>query len=340
MQTGAGSGNYDTANSGKYGTVSGPPKGRPAVAGRARGGTGDDPGRQEAETSVAFPSQRRAVGARRGGEGSMYDSMKRHEVHVLKKAGLTLDAIARTTGMSRRTVARIARRTPEPAESPPLVTSERPVGRPSCSNPYAGLVRKTLEAEPDLPTVELLHRARNAGYEGGKTALYALATSLRTGTVSPIVRFEGLAGEFSQHDFGQVDVRYYGTGKTERIHFFASRLKWSRWSHVALVPDERGESLVRSLLSAYEDFQGFPLVSVFDNPKTIVLSREGSRIEWNPTFAQVMIDFPVNAVTERSEGAAFAWAFRRPRISTGCCAAPPADRASSPCGWTIPAAGG
>jgi len=225
----------------------------------------------------------------------MYDSMKRHEVHVLKKAGLTLDAIARTTGMSRRTVARIARRTPEPAESPPLVTSERPVGRPSCSDPYAGLVRKTLEAEPGLPTVELLHRARNAGYTGGKTALYALAASLRTGTVSPIVRFEGLAGEFSQHDFGQVDVRYYGTGETERIHFFASRLKWSRWSHVALVPDERVESLVRSLLSAYEDFQGIPLVSVFDNPKTIVLSREGSRIEWNPTFAQVMVDYRVAA---------------------------------------------
>ena len=65
----------------------------------------------------------------------MYDSMKRHEVHVIKKAGLTLDSIARTTGKSRRTVARIAQRKPESADPPPIVTSERPVGRPSCAHP-------------------------------------------------------------------------------------------------------------------------------------------------------------------------------------------------------------
>ena len=36
----------------------------------------------------------------------------------------------------------------------------------------------------------------------------ALAQSLRARTVTPLVRFEGLAGEFSQHDFGEVLVRY------------------------------------------------------------------------------------------------------------------------------------
>ena len=37
----------------------------------------------------------------------------------------------------------------------------------------------------------------------------------------PIVRFEGLAGEFSQHDFGQVVVTYVD-GWRERLHFFAA----------------------------------------------------------------------------------------------------------------------
>jgi hypothetical protein len=33
------------------------------------------------------------------------------------------------------------------------------------------------------------------------------------------------------------------------------------------------------------------LVGVFDNPKTIVISRSGREIEWNKTFAQVAIDY-------------------------------------------------
>ena len=48
------------------------------------------------------------------------------------------------------------------------------------------------------------------------------------------MRFEGLPGEFSQHDFGQVKVRFFD-GSCHKVHFFASRLKWSRWVEVTLV---------------------------------------------------------------------------------------------------------
>lgn len=58
----------------------------------------------------------------------------------------------------------------------------------------------------------------------------------------PLIRFEGLPGEFSQHDFGQVDVEYVD-GATQRIRFFASRLKYPRTIRVSLVPDETTETL-------------------------------------------------------------------------------------------------
>jgi hypothetical protein len=77
----------------------------------------------------------------------------------------------------------------------------------------------------------------------------------------------------------------------ERIHFFASWLKWSRVVHVVLVPDERVETLVRSLLAALEAFGGVPLVTVWDNPKTVVLSRKKNLIGWNPIFGQVALDY-------------------------------------------------
>jgi len=56
-----------------------------------------------------------------------------------------------------------------------------------------------------------------------------------------VVRSEGLPGEFSQHDFGQVDVEYVD-GARQRIRFFASRLKYSRTIRVSLVPDEMTET--------------------------------------------------------------------------------------------------
>ncbi len=138
--------------------------------------------------------------------------------------------------------------------------------------------------------MELLHRAREGGYGGGKSALYELIRRLRVPSVAPMVRFEGVPGEFSQHDFGQVDVRYT-TGKVERIRFFASRLKWSRIVDVVVVPDEREETLIRGRLAAFEVFGGVPLVTVWDNPKTVVISRKGDLIVWNPVFGQAALDY-------------------------------------------------
>src|SRR3989449_346419 len=77
----------------------------------------------------------------------------------------------------------------------------------------------------------------------------------------------------------------------EPVRFFASRLKWSRFVDVTLVPDEREEALIRGLLHALEAFRGVPLVTVWDNPKTVVLARKGELIVWNPVFGQVALDY-------------------------------------------------
>ena len=220
----------------------------------------------------------------------MYGPLERHAVHVLKQAGVAVKKIMRLTGMSKRNVLRIAQEPPVTAAPPPQPLGIRPVGRPSIARPFAPLVADILKEQSDLPSVEVLCRVEEAGYRGGKSALYELIAELRPPPATdPVVRFEGFAGEFSQHDFGQVLVKYT-TGQVEKIQFFASRLKFSRWSHVVLVPNQKIESLVRSLLLGLADFGGVPLVCVFDNPKTIVLKHVGTLIEWNPTFAQVAVD--------------------------------------------------
>ena len=216
--------------------------------------------------------------------------MARHRVQVLRAGGKTLRRIAAETGIPLRSVKRIVHESP--IEQPGDVASalERGVGRPSLVAAYRERIVDVLAAEPKLPTIEILHRLRGLGYRGAKTPLYQAVRGLRPRPVSPLVRFEGLPGEFSQHDFGQVEVRYLD-GSEERIHFFASRLKYSRWVDVRLVEDERIEALVRSLLAGFASFAGIPLVAVFDNPRTVTRGREGGRILWNETFGQVALDY-------------------------------------------------
>ena len=148
--------------------------------------------------------------------------------------------------------------------------------------------------QPDVLAVELLRRAKNKGYAGAKSALYELVKELRPKRIRPIVRFEGLPAEFSQHDFGHVDVRYLD-GRVERVHFFASRLKYSRWVQVSLVENEQVEALVRAMVDHFAAWGGVPLVSVFDRPKTIALkwTKEGVVTEWNPAFAGVALDLGI-----------------------------------------------
>ncbi|MEN8183021.1 MAG: IS21 family transposase, partial [Myxococcota bacterium] len=149
----------------------------------------------------------------------------------------------------------------------------RRIGRPSKAEPFRKLVVDLLGEEPELMSLEILRRARLSGYTGGKTALYDLVAAVRPTFVRPMVRFEGLPGEFTQHDFGHVDVRFLD-GAKRRVHFFASRLKYSRFVQVTLVEDERVESLVRTLVAHFEAMGGVPLLAVFDRPKTVAL-------EWN-----------------------------------------------------------
>jgi transposase len=172
----------------------------------------------------------------------------------------------------------------------------RPVGRPSLIEAYRSLIEQVLQAEPELLSVELLRRAKLAGYRGGKSALYELVSSLRPRETAVEMRFEGLPGEFSQHDFGEIEVKYID-GNIERVHFFASRLKWSRWAEVTLVPNQVAETLIRTLADHFVAFGGVPLCAVFDRPKTVALKwqRNGEITEWNPVFAYAALEIGFTA---------------------------------------------
>jgi transposase len=221
----------------------------------------------------------------------MIDMLKRHAIQVLRQAGHTLDEIATFVGVGKRSVQRVV---VEPAVTHAETERERvrrQVGRPSKAEPFRARIAEWLGAEPELLSVEILRRARLAGYSGAKSALYELAREVRPSASRLLVRFEGLAGEFTQHDFGQVDVRFLD-GCVKRIHFFASRLKYSRWVAVSIVANEQVETLARTLVDHFAAMGGVPLMAVFDRPRTVALhwKKNGEVTEWNPIFIGVALD--------------------------------------------------
>lgn len=212
--------------------------------------------------------------------------MKRLEIQILRGAGILVEDVATRTGVSPRSVQRVAKE--EPITDPGAVddAASKRLGRPSKVTAYAPTIERWLAEDPKIPSNHVLERLREEGYDGSKTAVYDAVRRLRK--LAPqhgVSRFEGLPGEFSQHDFGEVWVRYRD-GSRERVKFFASVLKFSRLRRVKLVDDEKTETVCHSLVDAFTYFEGVPLIAVFDNPKTIVTSRDGDRVKWNRTFGQ------------------------------------------------------
>jgi transposase len=224
----------------------------------------------------------------------MLGMLKRHEVEILLKAGHAKSEVARLAGVSLCSVKRIAQESPVLHVDEVAERARRQIGRPSRVASFRNQVVGILQEEPNLATLEILRRVREAGYRGGKTALYSLVASLRPKSAKPLVRFEGLPGEFSQHDFGEVKVEFLN-GACQEIHFFASRLKYSRFMRVSLVKDEAVESLVRTLAEHLANWGGRPLLCVFDRPKTIALEwqKNGEVTEWNPVFAYATLELGV-----------------------------------------------
>jgi transposase len=220
--------------------------------------------------------------------------LKRHEVQVLLKAGHSCAEVARLAGVSVPTVYRIKAEDAVTHDDDSKERARRGIGRKSPVSAFQPQIEQWFKDQPDILTVEVLHRLRQAGYQGGKTAVYELVAAIRPQPVNIITRFEGLPGEFSQHDFGEVDVEFQD-GTRQRIHFFASRLKYSRYALVSVVPNQQVEPLVRSLVDHFHGFGGIPLLAVFDRSKTVAIAwgKDGQVTQWNSTFSAVTLDLGV-----------------------------------------------
>jgi hypothetical protein len=182
--------------------------------------------------------------------------------------------------------------------------AKRSVGRPSKAQPFRSFVVDLLLKQPGLRSLEIVKRARAAGYDGGKSALYSLIASVRPRRSRPLGDHDKVPGEIVRHGFGQVDVRFRD-GSERTLMFFVSRLEYSHWVTASIVPDQSVETCVRTLVAHYGAMGGVPLLAAFDRARPIGLRADaaGQVIEWDPAFSYAALQLGLGVEVRARRGA-------------------------------------
>ena len=191
----------------------------------------------------------------------------------LAREGLSVSAIARRTGLDRKTIRKyIARGLEAPAYT------ARPV-RPTLLTPFEPYLRERLQAFPDLSARRLLRELKERGYTGGYTILKAVVRAIRP-TPSPSFerRFETPPGKQAQVDFAFFKTTFTDEPEAERIVWlFSMVLGHSRMMWARFVARQDLQTVLRCHIAAFDSFGGVPEQILYDRMKTAVLGDRAGR---------------------------------------------------------------
>jgi transposase len=168
---------------------------------------------------------------------------------------------------------------------------ERP--RSSILDPYLPFVRETLELHPTLRATRIFDMIKERGYEGGIRRLREVVATLRPAKPREIfTHLDFIAGEQSQIDWAHLG-RLRSSRALRDLWVFVLTLSWSRAFWAELVLDLSAASLRRSLVRAARFFGGVTRQWLFDNPKTVVIARDGGAIRFHPDLLELAATYHV-----------------------------------------------
>jgi len=154
--------------------------------------------------------------------------------------------------------------------------------RPRLLDPYVDFIDEVLERYPKLVSTRIYDMVVDRGYAGSLRTLTRHVAKVRPAPKSEVfLRTERLPGEQSQVDWGHVG-KLRVPGGERALWVFVMVLAYSRAIWAELVFDLSVHSVRRSLSRAAQHFGGATRQWLFDNPKTIVLERQGDLIRYQP----------------------------------------------------------
>lgn len=164
---------------------------------------------------------------------------------------------------------------------------------PSVVDPFLPVIEQTLERYPRLRATRIYDMIVARGYTGSLRTVRRHVTRVRPVPKAEVyLRTERLPGEQSQVDWGHVG-KINVPGGERSLWVFVVVLAFSRAMWAELVYDLSVYSLRRSLIRAAAFFGGVTRQWLFDNPKTVVLERNGDAVRYHPILLELAASFHV-----------------------------------------------
>jgi len=195
-------------------------------------------------------------------------------LHDLKRQGLSVSAIARKTGLDRKTV----RKHLSDGIKPPTY-KPRPQ-RPRQLEPFEPYLVERITLYPELSGKRLLREIAAMGFKGGYTAVTDFLREHRPARVKPFERrFETPAGRQAQVDFAQFRVEFTDEPGVTRIFWlFSIVLGHSRWLWGRFCPTQDLQTVMRCHIDAFEAMGGAPREVLYDRMKTAVIDEDAEGV--------------------------------------------------------------
>jgi transposase len=213
-------------------------------------------------------------------EERVIDEGMAEAIRRLRACGMAKKAIARELGLDIKTV----RKWEQSAWKP-----QQRARRARELDEYEETIRKRF-AEVGYNAVVMHRELQEAGYQGSYVSLKRYVRPLRTAARPEVAtaRFETAPGAQAQVDWGMIDV-WIGETKV-KIHLFVMVLGYSRRIFTRGYLNEKLGNLLDGHEAAFEHLGGRTETILYDNPRTIVLSKDEATgtVEWNRRFKDRM----------------------------------------------------
>lgn len=198
--------------------------------------------------------------------------------------GLSISAIARVTGLDRKTIAKYIARGLEA----PGYKARKP--RPTLVGPFEDYLAQRVAAWPGLSAKRLLREIQERGYAGSYTSLKDYLRTVRPKAAAAFERrFETPPGRQAQVDFAHFRVCFEDEPDKERvIWLFSMVLGHSRFLWARFVARQDLSTVLRCHMEAFAALGGVPSEILYDRMKTAVIGEGDERgIIYNQTLLEM-----------------------------------------------------
>ena len=192
----------------------------------------------------------------------------------LKRQGLGVSAIARRTGLDRKTVRKYLARGLEMPVYGPRDVGER------LADQFRAYLAERLQAFPGLSARRLHREVRAMGYEGAYSTLTEYLRLIRPAVPRQFERrFETAPGQQAQVDFAEFQVEFQAEpGVLRKVWLFSMVLGHSRWLWGRFCPNQTLETVMRCHIAAFGAMGGVCTEILYDRMKTAVIGEDAAGV--------------------------------------------------------------